>query len=202
MNSIESLKEHFKPILEIYPSEYRRKIYLDTFLKYAYKQFDEGSEVNFGLPFNYNLDRIFRTYMFSLDEQDARTIASFISYLGTNGGRYLISLFKQYAEDPFFKTKEDAFLFAWLSENRRRYGHNDNLRTIEFILTPIKDHDVHHGLSDFNLDKIKTSQYEVIEHLVRWLSTSDGIKYLIDCENTIEIEKENINEIRKVAREP
>ena len=200
MNSIESLKDHFKPVLQIYPSEYQRKIYLDTFLAYAFKEVDEGSDVNFGLPFNYNLDRIFKTYMFSLDRQDASTTASFISYLGTNGGRYLVSLFKQYSENPFFKTKEDAFLFAWLSENRRRQGHNDNLRTIEFILTPIENHHLHHGLSNFKLDDIKVSQYEVIEHLVRWLSTSDGIKYLVDCENTIEIEKENINEIRKVAR--
>lgn len=197
-----SLIDHFKPVLQIYPSEYRRKIYLNEFIKYAYTNSEDDESPNFRLDLQYNIDHIFRSYAFALDETDAVVIASFISYLGTNGGFSLLNSFVRNSESKFFKNREDAFLYTWHVENSRRFGYNNNYRTIEYLLTPIEKHDLHRGLTKFSIDDIKQSNYEVIEYLVRWLSTPKGITYILTCQDLIEQEKEKTYEIRKMAREP
>lgn len=197
-----SLISFFKPVLQIYPSEYRRKIYLEEFIKYAFNNaYDELDDENYSLELSTNLDIIFRTYCYQLDRTDAVVIASFIAYLGTNGGLGLLESFRIYGESPFFKNKEEAFLFAWYKENSRRFGINNNFRTIEFLLTPIEQHSLHTGLEKFSMDDIKQTQYEVIELLVRWLSTSDGITYLLSCQDLINQEKDKTYEVKKMVRE-
>ena len=200
---MESLKDYFQPVLEIYPTEYRRKIFLEEFIKYAYTPIEYDDEsTTYSLPFTYNLDRIYRSYMFTLEREDAITIASFISYLGTNGGRCLLDTFEKFSESSFFKSKEDAFVHAWLSENSRKIGINHNLRAIEFMLTPLEKHKFHYGLDDFSINDIKSSQYEIIELTVKWLSTPAGVTYLLNCADLIDQAKDNTHEIRKVARKP
>ena len=107
------IKELFKPVLEIYPSEFRRKIFLDEFLKYAFKERDEDeSSPVYSLHLKNNLEHIFRSYEYVLEPLDYTTIASFISYLGTNGGLDLQANFERNSESKFFRDKEEAFLEA------------------------------------------------------------------------------------------
>lgn len=198
-----SLISFFKPVLQIYTSEFRRKIYLEEFIKYAYTSLPfEPDDYNYSLEFSNNLDHIFRTYCYELDKTDAVTIASFISYLGTNGGQCLLETFRKYGESSFFRDKEEAFLHAWYKENSRQFGINSNLRSIEYMLTPIEQHSLHSGLDKFSIDNIKQTQYEVIELLVKWLSTPSGITYLLTCEDLINQEKDKTHEVRKLVRQP
>lgn len=200
---MDSLKNCFIPILQIYPSEFRRQIFLDEFVKYAYTEVPQPEDTpTYALAFKINLDVIFRSYMYELDETDARTIASFISYLGTNGGRCLLGTFEKYAESQFFRDKETAFVHAWVSENSRQFGTNNNLRAIEYILTPIENHDLQYGLKNFSLNNIKSTHYEVIECIVKWLSTPDGVAYIVNCLDLIDQAKDTTYEIKKLARKP
>ena len=76
------IKELFKPILEIYPSEFRRKIFLDEFLKYAFEErVEDSTSPVYSLGLKNNLEHIFRSYEYVLETLDYITIASFISYL-------------------------------------------------------------------------------------------------------------------------
>lgn len=198
---VEALKKEFRPILEIYPTEYRRRIYLDEFLKYAFKERNEDVTVpTYSLYLKNNLEHIFRSYEYLLESVDYRTIASFISYLGTNGGLDLLANFEKNFESKFFRDKEEAFLYTWLKHNSRQVGINNNYRTIEYILSPLEKHDLHRGLTSFLIDDIKPSQYEIIEHLVKWLSTSEGVTYLLNCQDLINQERDKTYETRKVAR--
>ena len=58
------------------------------------------------------------------------------------------------------------------------------------MLTPVEQHSLHSGLDKFSIDSIKQTQYEVIELLVKWLSTPSGITYLLTCEDLINQEKD------------
>ena len=195
------IKELFKPILEIYPSEFRRKIFLDEFLKYAFEErVEDSTSPVYSLGLKNNLEHIFRSYEYVLETLDYITIASFISYLGTNGGLELQASFERNSESKFFRDKEEAFLYSWLKHNARQVGINNNYRTIEYILTPLEKHDLHRGLNKFCIDDIKPTQYEVIEHLIKWLSTSEGIIYILTCQDLIKQERDKTHEIRKMVR--
>lgn len=199
---MDSLIEHFKPVLPIYPSEFRRQIYLEQFVTYAFTDYSDSlASPNYELPFKLNIDNIYRNYKYQLDEKDAQTIASFISYLGTNGGRCLLDTFQKYAESKFFRNKEDAFVHAWHFENSRQVGINNNLRTIEFLLTPLNKYPRFGVLDIYSVSEISVDQYELIEQTVKWLSTSGGVTYLLNCLELIDQAKDKTHEIRKLARQ-
>ena len=187
----------FIPFLEIYPSEFKRKIYLDNFLYYMFDEnlisiVNQGEESS-GCYYENLLEKYhFETFAYDLTEHSCRVIASFISYLGTNGGfQYLLDVekFKQLPDIPKFY----AYELAWYYENLRKYGHNNGYRAIEFILNPVENHP---GPSERYFGKgyydPTVEDYEIIEYVCKWLASSTGQEYLQKCKDDIKI----INELR------
>lgn len=132
----------------------------------------------------------FETFAYALNEHSCRVIASFISYLGTNGGyQYLsdVERFKQLPDIPNFY----AYELAWSYENMRRYGHNNGYRAIEYILndqaylpSPMNHY--------FKLGYYEPTveDYEIIEYVCKWLASYTGQEYLEKCKKDIQKENE------------
>ena len=181
----------FMPFLEIYPSEFKRRIYLDNFLYYMFDQnlIDRANDNWSGAYFdNLFVNYHFENFAYEITEHTCRVVASFISYLGTNGGyQYLFDVerFKQLPDIPDFY----AYELAWSYENMRKYGHNGGYRAIEYILNPVKNHP---GPSDRyfkqNYYNPTVEDYEIIDYVCKWLASSTGQQYLTKCK--VEIQKE------------
>ena len=132
----------------------------------------------------------FETFAYNLNEHSCRVIASFISYLGTNGGyQYLsdVERYKQLPDIPNFY----AYELAWSYENMRRYGHNNGYRAIEYILndqaylpSPMNHY--------FKLGYYEPTveDYEIIEYVCKWLASYTGQEYLEKCKKDIQKENE------------
>lgn len=186
--------ELFIPFLEIYPSEFKRRIYLDNFLYYMFDQdlidkVNEDGEYSGNYFDNLFVDYHFENFAYELKEHSCRVIASFISYLGTNGGYQYLSDVERFKQLPDISTFY-AYELAWSYENMRKYGHNGGYRAIEFILNPVENHP---GPSEryFKVGYYDPSveDYEIIDYVCKWLASYTGQQYLEKCK--IDIQKEN-----------
>lgn len=187
-------KDMFIPVLEIYPSEFKRRIYLDNFLYYMFddvlvEKANELSEITGFCYDNLFEDYHYETFAYNITEQTCRVIASFISYLGTNGGYQFFAdaeRFKKLSDIPNFY----AYELAWSYENMRKYGHNNGYRAIEYILNPVENHP---GVSGRYFKQgcyePTVEDYEAIEHTCKWLGSHAGQVYLEKC--IYDIQKEN-----------
>lgn len=189
------IPELFNPILEIYPSEFKRKIYLDNFLYYMFDQklIDKANEAGEVTGIYY--DNLFANYHFenfayTITSETCKVIASFISYLGTNGGNQYfadVERFKKLPDIPAYY----AYELAWSYENMRKYGHNNGYRTIEYILNSVE---YHPGPSERYFKEgyydPSVENYETIEYVCKWLASSTGQEYLAKCKKDIQIENE------------
>lgn len=110
----------------------------------------------------------------TIAQRHATVCASVVCWLGTVCGRGVIYQARRIAERGEFST-EDSFLIAWTLENCRRGFVNRGGRTLEFLLTP--SHKQNDGPS--------ADDYEVAEHLARWLGCPDGEMFVASCEDEI-----------------
>lgn len=196
-------KEMFVPCLTIYPSEWKRRIYLDNFLECmfdpnALEEYNEKTQYA-GIYITNLFEQVYFkifNYTYIIDENVCRVVASFISYLGTNGGSQFFAdteRFKQIKNVPV----EYVYELAWYYENMRKYGHSHNYRAIEYLLNPAEKHP---GIGSiyFSSDAYipTVADYETIEYVCKWLGTFEGQKYLEKCKTEIELQSKIQNQMR------
>lgn len=118
----------------------------------------------------------------TIAQRHATVCASVVCWLGTACGRGFIYQARKIAERGAFST-EDSFLIAWTLENYRLGFVNHGGRTLEFLLAPSHGQD----------DGPSADDYEVAEHVARWLGCPDGEMFVASC-------KEEIRRLQKTER--
>lgn len=122
-----------------------------------------------------------------IEQRHATAAASFVCWLGTNCGRSFLMLGKRAAEGQRPLNKVKAWLGEWAWENARVRGVNHGTRTVEHCLAPA-DHMGSGGLSC--IPDLSVTDYEVIDHVVMWLASLDGERFIEHCEKEIELRKQ------------
>lgn len=134
-----------------------------------------------------------------LTQRHATVAASFITWLGTNCGLSFLMECRRYAkgepECAYQLGTSKAWLGQWAWDNRRRIGVNGGYRTIEHILsTPECFGTGAHGITVLmHSPDLTAEDYETIEHLVAWLPTERGQKFLAVCDLEIEERRNELN---------
>lgn len=138
-----------------------------------------------------------------LTQRHASVAASFVCWLGTNCGLGFLWEAKRAAkEQP--RNVERAWMGAWAWQNKRLTWLSGGIRTVEHILAP-KDLEVEGdrfwlgALS--RLPDVSSSDFEVFEHVVCWMATIDGARFLAHCEVEVELARKTEQERARRARE-
>jgi hypothetical protein len=130
-------------------------------------------------PPNEKLADLLGAHPFQLTERSATVAASLVCWLGTNMGRCFLEEAAKLAKRH--TCSQEAYLMAWAAQNARRSFCNHGRRALESCL--ISD-------AEPNLVPVLSADdYEVAEHLVMWLGSKDGQKFLKTCET--EIKRQN-----------
>jgi len=123
------------------------------------------------------LDEILRDVHGPTTQRDATVCASFMVFMGCNGGRSLY----RHAEELMSSSKmraHDAFMAAWALANERCRSINHGLRTIEYMLAakhPIRTDLGYVGRVDWSLvPEVTMRDIDVVEAMVDWWSTREG----------------------------
>lgn len=113
--------------------------------------------------------------------RNARVAASFISWIGTNAGACFIREAKLRIED--FSYSEPAYLAAWALANRRERSVSSNVRAIEVILSAesLFNHSAESPYVRASKLAISMEDIDVVESLVKWLSTPHGDSFVSAC---------------------
>lgn len=141
----------------------------------------EGIYLSLWREFSTNRPRewhsIFRTTG-PVRQRAASVAASFMVFMGCNGGRGFTWTADRLCEKGVFTNREDAFVAAWAIENKRVYGTNSGLRTSEYMLAekhPIVGLPVGGTSVDWRLvPDITQEDYDILESMVIWWSTSQA----------------------------
>jgi hypothetical protein len=119
-----------------------------------------------------------------LTQRHATVAATFVNWLGTNCGAAFLSEARRMEQAGGGWGR--GFVAAWAVQNMRQSSINWGCRTIEMLLAP----DDHWNRSTFagsgllKLPELYADDYEVIEHVVRWLG-NEGLRFLSTCEREI-----------------
>ncbi len=138
-------------------------------------------------PPNIRLADILTDCCRDITQRDATVAASFICYLGTNGGYS----FLRFAEQYFAALKTDrpnSYLSAWEVTNRRQSYTNNGIRTIEYMLADEDMFNPKTGSLD-RLPTITSSDLEVAQCVAIWLSSLEGKNFVDGCLKTIDYRK-------------
>lgn len=134
------------------------------------------------------LELILNHYPHEIGERQASIAASFIQWLGTNCG---LSFLKSATElGKKLESKPNGFLAAWAIENVRHSSVNYGVRTIEAVLA----HEDYGQIQDLfsmrrpNVPVLSFADIEVVDQLLNWLATEEGLEFV----NTCEVELENL----------
>lgn len=104
-------------------------------------------------------------------QRAASVAASFMVFMGCNGGHAFTYSAERLAKSGAFTCTEDAYLAAWTMENKRIHGLNHGLRTIEYMLArehPIK-HEFFNGSVDWKLvPDVSMEDADIVESMVAW----------------------------------
>lgn len=130
---------------------------------------------NFDSPANQPLADVMGSYGYRLKERAATVAASVICWLGTNCGRCFLE--KAARLGSVQTSREDGYLMAWAVENARQSFSGQGRRTLEACLISDEKPTIVPNLS--------AQDYECAEHLVMWLGSDDGQKFLQRCETEI-----------------
>ena len=126
-----------------------------------------------------NFERIFHDASSDIDQRRASVAASFIAFMGCNGGTdFAWSCERFAASDIFQNRREDAFLAAWAIGDKRCNGINHGLRTSEYMLAvqhPIeyKRHGIR-GVEWSLVPVISADDRDTLEGMVRWWASADA----------------------------
>ncbi len=107
-------------------------------------------------------------------QRAASVAASFMVFMGCNGGNSFTQQALRYRSSGVFCSAESAFLAAWAIENRRIYWINHGLRAIEFLLS--RDYPIDQGHFKDRVDwkkvpAISMDDVDIVESMVAWWST-------------------------------
>ncbi|MBU0917846.1 MAG: hypothetical protein KKD97_15985 [Gammaproteobacteria bacterium] len=145
------------------------------------------------------LDSILRDTMSEPTQRDATVCASFMVFMGCNGGRDLAGNAQRLLSSSRMRSHE-AFMAAWANLNERRRGVDHGLRAIEYILAP--EHPIRHpsvggcAVDWQKVPEITMQDIDVIECMVVWWSTADAAEMRSIAEPMIEAAtKKHLSEI-------
>jgi hypothetical protein len=106
-------------------------------------------------------------------QRAASVAASFITFMGCNGGLCFTRKAEQYATMPEFYGPERAFVAAWAVENMRNAGVNHGLRISEYMLArrhPIDRATFGNCVSWKDVPDVTQEDNDYLESMVRWWS--------------------------------
>lgn len=109
-------------------------------------------------------------------QRAASVAASFMVYMGCNGGRSFTHAAERLAKSGAFTCTEDAYLSAWVVENKRSSGVNSGLRTIEYMLA--REHPIAKGVVplwrvDWPLvPDVTMEDADIVEAMVAWWAST------------------------------
>lgn len=137
------------------------------------------------------LESILRNMPFQPNQRDASICASFMVFMGCNGGRGL-----HVSAEALMKRCQlrahDAFMLAWAKENERVLGVNSGVRTIEFMLAseyPIAQREtIGHRIDWQKVPDITIRDVDVVECMVAWWASREGAEMRSVAEPMIEAE--------------
>lgn len=121
-----------------------------------------------------------------VEQRHATVAATFVKWLGTNGGRDLLDRADRLKGRGF--TPVSAYCAAWATVNRRDPCISHGIRTIEGILGPIElvtEIDNYRQISKW-LPKLSVADYETVEAIVEWLPSLEGVAFLGRCQAKIQ----------------
>lgn len=123
---------------------------------------------------------------YRVEQRHATVAATFVKWLGTNGGRDLLDKadrLRVKAGSPVA-----AYRFAWAGVNRRDPCQSHGIRAIEGILGPIElvtEVDNYRQISKW-LPQLSVADYETVEAIVEWLPSREGNEFLERCQCQIQ----------------
>lgn len=121
-----------------------------------------------------------------VEQRHATVAATFVKWLGTNGGRDLLDKADRLRVKA--GTPVAAYRFAWAGVNRRDPCISHGIRAIEGILGPIElvtEVDNYRQISKW-LPKLSVADYETVEAIVEWLPSREGTEFLEKCQTQIQ----------------
>lgn len=113
---------------------------------------------------------LFPNLHIDLDSHDKKIISTFVQWLPSTIGRCFVSDAIKYHKFNKISLKE-SFLLSFIKENTRQTGINYNSTLLEALVS-----DYENGV----FREIDYDTFEVIQHLVIWFSTKEGLQYLKD----------------------
>lgn len=120
---------------------------------------------------------IFQDMRTPVRQRVASVAASFMVFMGCNGGAGFTHAAEQMANDAPVLSRERAFLMAWACANVRHLGVNHGLRTIEYMLArehPIESRFLHRGIVENRVPIISMEDHDAVECMVRWWASNQA----------------------------
>lgn len=121
-------------------------------------------------------------------QRDAAILATIACWLGTNIGSALLEVAARERDGGRWDGHR-AYLFAWACENTRRDCVNSGIRTVEYLLALPEQRRPERSIMDTGLKEVpelSARDLEAIDHLMLWLATGDGQRFLHRCEARLE----------------
>lgn len=109
-------------------------------------------------------------------QRAASVAASFMVFMGCNGGSGFTHMAEDFASRGFFIGRESAFLAAWAIYNKRERGMNTGLRVSEFMLAathPTCGGDWR-GINWKHVPAITQDDHDYLEGMVKWWASEDA----------------------------
>lgn len=147
-----------EPVRPVRPGTVGEGIYLDLWREFVTGEPEAAAAIFHDLPSK------------QLDQRGASVAASFMTYMGCNGGAGFTRNAKHIAGKRFFTDTERAFVAAWALDNQRNGAVNSGLRSIEFILA--ETHPIVDGRVSWDrVPTVTADDMDVIECMVKWWSS-------------------------------
>lgn len=125
------------------------------------------------------LECVLGSYGAVVRQREATVAASIVCWLGTNMGRCLLDQARRLTAGGAL-WDGDAYVAAWAVHNQRKRSVNGGARALELMLqTTVQD-------AAARLPRASADDYEVAEHVMRWLGTRDGQAFLNRCETELD----------------
>lgn len=173
------------PIRPVRPGTHGEGIYLDLWREFVAGEPEAAAAIFRELPSQ------------QLDQRGASVAASFMTYMGCNGGAGFTHNAKHIAGKRFFTDTERAFVAAWALDNQRNGAFNSGLRSIEFILA--ETHPIVDGRVSWDrVPTVTADDMDVIECMVKWWSTPRATFMRTKAEGLIEKARQASEAARRV----
>lgn len=111
-----------------------------------------------------------------ITQRAASVAVTFIKWLGTNCGAAFIETANRFQGE--YPGGDHGYRMAWAVENERKSWMNSGFRAIEHILSA--DTDTLNGQTVWRPD-LSVSDYEVVENVACWLSSTEGREFVAKC---------------------